>query len=637
LSEVTERRNPAQLSVEPLPGGRRSDDAPASQGKGWWPVLVLVLLSAVAATTALVSQQLTVSRAANAVPNEGFYWSVAQYQIAHHRLKQELRAVAAGEPVNASEVSRRAAVLASRVSILTEPSEVKSLLEGVPGYADATRRVAELQRRVGPILEKGALTQADAIKVLGEFQAVGDDELLGKLASDVSMAELNAKEAMTQSLSRHIGWIWGGFAFCWAALALWLLYAIRSRRRYRAAAHDRQLAIQAMEQAIVAKRKFLSMVNHEVRSPLQNIVASAELLAMKDSRPESVTAIRRIRHAVTALQGQLRDLLTIARADADTAGQLPTQVETFEFGELVQDVCAGLEDAATAKNLSLEVELPPSPVTVSTDPIRIAQVLRNLVENAVRYTSSGRVQVRVEPFVSRQRATGSAASSPDIRSAEAPTASPVEGMVRFVVLDTGPGLPPPASERLKSAAAPFASSSDGTGIGIFVIRDVLQQLGGNIDVLIRNASHPEGQGTSFTVSIPARQVQDAAPRVDRDEPPEALNVLVVDDLPDVRDSLGEVTRRLGHVCRAVGSAGEARPLLASMHFDVVLVDMEMPVTDGLALATEIRQGDGLNTASMLILISAAENQAAGQVWPFDGFLQKPINGQALARLIGSRT
>jgi len=69
----------------------------------------------------------------------------------------------------------------------------------------------------------------------------------------------------------------------------------------------------------------------------------------------------------------------------------------------------------------------------------------------------------------------------------------------------------------------------------------------------------------------------------------------------------------------------------------VLVDMEMPVTDGLALATEIRQGDGLNTASMLILISAAENQAAGQIWPFDGFLQKPIDGQALARLIGART
>ena len=637
MRDATERRDPAQLCVEPVPGVRRSGDTPSTKGKGWWSILVLVLLSAVAATTALVSQQLTVSRAANAVPNEGFYWSVAQYQIAHHRLKQELRAVAAGEPVNASELSRRAAVLASRVSILTEPSEVKILLDGVPGYADATRKVAELQQRVGPILEKGALTQADAIKVLGDFKAAGDDALLSTLASDASMAELNAKEAMTQSLSGHIGWIWGGFAFSWTALALWLLYAIRSRRRYRAAAHDRQRALAAMEQAMVAKRKFLSMVNHEVRSPLQSIVASAELLAMKDRRPESVAAIRRIRHAVTALQGQLRDLLTIARADADTAGQLSTQVESFEFGELVQDVCVGIKDAANAKDISLEVLLPPSPVTISADPIRIAQVLRNLVENAVRYTSAGRVQVRVEPFASRQRATGSAVSSSDIRSAEAPTASPVEGMVRFVVHDTGPGLPPRASERLKSAAVPFASSSDGTGIGLFVIRDVLQQLGGSIDVQTREASHPEGQGTTLTVSIPALLVQDAGPRVDCDEPAEALNVLVVDDLSDVRYSLGEVTRRLGHVCREVGSAAEARPLLASMHFDAVLVDMEMPVTDGLTLATEIRQRDGLNTASMLILISAAENQAAGQTWPFDGFLQKPIDGQALARLIGSRT
>jgi signal transduction histidine kinase/CheY-like chemotaxis protein len=632
LNEVTERRNPAQIPVTPLAGGRRSGDAPSSKGFGWWPALVLVLLTAVAATTALISQQLTVSRAANAVPNEGFYWSVAQYQIAHHRLKQELRAVAAGEPVNAPELSRRAAVLASRVSILTEPSEVKSLLNAVPGYVDATRRVAELQSRVGPILEKGALTQSEATQVLALFQAAGDDELLSQLASDVRMAEINAKEAMAQSVSRRIGWIWGGFAFCWGALALWLLYAIRSRRRYRAAAHDRQRAVEAMEQALVAKRRFLSMVNHEVRSPLQSIVASAEFLAMKDSRPDSVGAIRRIRHAVTVLQGQLRDLLTIARGDA---AQLPTQAETFELGELVQDVCAGLEEAAIAKGLAFQVEFPPSPVTVSADPIRIAQVLRNLVENSVRYTSAGRIRVRVEPFVSQTSADGDAASTPKISRAGASDPASSEGVVRFVVQDTGPGLPPAALERLRSATVPFASSDDGTGIGLFVIRDVLQQLGGRLEVQTRAAADPEGQGTTSTVSIPAKQVKRILAEDDLFEGSEALSVLVVDDLSDVRDSLVDVTRRLGHACRAVGSAAEARPLLASTHFDVALIDLEMPDTDGLALATQIRQGAGPNTSAMLILISAAENQATGQSWPFDGFLQKPIDGQTLARLIGS--
>jgi len=625
LNEVTERRNPAQIPVTPLAGGRRSGDAPSSKGFGWWPALVLVLLTAVAATTALVSQQLTVSRAANAVPNEGFYWSVAQYQIAHHRLKQELRAVAAGEPVNAPELSRSAAVLASRVSILTEPSEVKSLLSAVPGYVDATRRVAELQSRVGPILEKGALTQSEATQVLALFQAAGDDDLLSQLASDVRMAEINAKEAMAQSVSRRIGWIWGGFAFCWGALALWLLYAIRSRRRYRAAAHDRQRAVEEMEQALVAKRRILSMVNHEVRSPLQSIVASAEFLAMKDSRPDSVGAIRRIRHAVTVLQGQLRDLLTIARGDA---AQLPTQAETFELGELVQDVCAGLEEAAIAKGLAFQVEFPPSPVTVSADPIRVAQVLRNLVENSVRYTIVGRIRVRVEPFVTSQAsAAGDAASTAEASRAGASDPTSSEGVVRFVVHDTGPGLPLAALERLRSATVPFASSDDGTGIGLFVIRDVLQQLGGRLEVQTRDAADPEGQGTTSTVSIPAMQVKRISPETDLFEGSEALSVLVVDDLSNVRDSLVDVTRRLGHACRAVGSAVEARPLLASTHFDVALIDLEMPETDGLALATEIRERGGPNTSAMLILISAAENQATGQEWPFDGFLQKPIDGQ----------
>ena len=632
MNEVPERCNPAQTPVKPMAGARRSGDGPSSNGYGWWPAMVLVLLTAVAATTALVSQQLTVTRAANAVPNEGFYWSVAQYEIAHHRLKQELRAVAAGEPANAPELSRRAAELASRVRILTEPSEVKSLLNAVPGYGEATRRVVELQGRVGPILEKGALTQADATQVLALFQAAGDDELLSQLASDVRMAETNAKEAMAHSVSRRIGWIWGGFAFCWGVLALWLLYAIRSRRRYRAAAHDRQRAVEAMEKALVAKRRFLSTVNHEVRSPLQNIVASAELLAMKDNRPDSVSAIRRIRYAVTVLQGQLRDLLTIARGDA---AQLPTQVETFELGELVQDVCAGLEEAALAKGLEFQVEFPPSPVTISADPIRMAQVLRNLVENSVRYTSAGRVRVRVEPFVSQAVAAVDAASTPETSPAGASDPTSSEGVVRFVVHDTGPGLPAAALERLRSATVPFASSDDGTGIGLFVIRDVLQQLGGRLEVQTRDAADPEGQGTTATVSIPALQVKGISSEADLFEGGEALSVLVVDDLSDVRDSLVDVTRRLGHACRSVGSAAEARPLLASLHFDVALIDLEMPDTDGLALATEIRESGGPNTSAMLILISAAENQATGQGWPFDGFLQKPIGGQALARLIGA--
>ena len=599
-----ERRNLVRPPAEPEHGGRRFSDSSASAARGWLPVLVLVLLTVVVATMALVSQQLTVVRATSSGPDEGFYWTVAQYQIANHRLKQELRAIAAGEAVNAEELNRRAVVFASKASILTEPSEVRSLLNGVPGFAEATSRVAELQHRIGATLEKEVFTQVDAVQVLAAFKAMGDDELLSRLANDVRLAEISAKDEMMRSLTRRMGWIWGGFALCWIALALWLLYAVRSRRRYRA-----------------AERKFLSMVSHEVRSPLQNIVASAELLAMKDSRPESVAAIRRIRHAVSVLQGQLRDLLTIARGDA---GQRAMQVETFEFGELVRDVCAELEETAHAKGLAFAVEIPEAPLTVNADPIRIAQVLRNLVENAVRYTKAGRIEVRLEPF------EGGASSANDASHADT---SPMPGWVRFCVEDSGPGLPPQARERLEGIAVPFESSGDSSGIGLFVIRDVLQQLGGRIEVQSPDPRSDAGQGTRFAVSIPGTLAM-KTPVDSHDAAP--LNILIVDDRLDVLESLSDVTRRLGHSCDGAGSAGEAHRLLKSKTYDTVLIDLEMPGKDGLTLAHEIRAGGALNSTSMLILISAAENRAVGLTGPFDGFLQKPIDSQALSRLIGSR-
>ena len=598
-------------AVEAPEVGRRLADAQAATEPIWRPalalVLLLVLLTTLAATIALASQHWTLDRANHAVPDEGFYWTVAQYQIAHHRLKQELRAIAAGEPAHADELGRRAAVLASKASILSEPSEVRNLLSGVPGYADTTRSVAELQQRIGPTLDKEPFTQADAARVLAEFKAVADDDLLSQLANDVRLAEIAAKDDMLRSLTRRIQWAWGGFALCWAALALWLLSAVRLRRRYRAAATDRQRAVDAMEHAILAKRKFLSMVSHEVRSPLQNIVASTELLSLRERSPESGAAIRRIRRAVAALQAQLRDLLTLARGDA---GEFVTQVETFDFAELVRDVCTDLEETALAKGLTFWVDTPPGALTVNADPIRSAQLLNNLVDNAVQYTLEGGVEVRLDAF----RQSDPSASARD------------HGRVRLTVKDSGPGLSPLALQRLNEAT-PIESSRDGKGIGLFVIRDVLKQLGGHIDV-----QSGEGQGTAFTVSLPAT-LADVASN-ESSAAAGALNLLIVDDRPDVLKALGEVTRHLGHSCDSAGSAAEALGLLTRNRYDVLLIDLEMPGQDGRELATEIRRDGGPNSDSMLILISAAENREIGLAWPFDGFLQKPIDCSDLRRLVG---
>ena len=351
----------------------------------------------------------------------------------------------------------------------------------------------------------------------------------------------------------------------WSTLVLWI-YVVRSCRRYAAAARDRQLAVEAMKQAISSKRKFLSMVGHELRSPLQSIVTSLETLGLDPSlpgRPQSAAAVRRIRHAVAAMQGQFRHLLTFDESDA---GQPGSRVDTFKFGLLVHDVCADFRDSATAKGLALRVSVQ-APFTISADPIRIAQVLRNLVENAVRYTHAWCVEVSVERFMSGASAVNGVPLGGGSTGVAAPDSSVTAGSLRFAVRDTGPGLPAIAANRLKNAAVPFASSSEGTGIGLFVIRAVLEQLGWSIDDQTSEATDPEGRGTIFTVTIPAIQVHAPAALDSEREPADLMKILIVDDLPDVRSALSEVTRRLGHSCIAVGPAAEARPLLASEHFD----------------------------------------------------------------------
>lgn len=372
---------------------------------------------------------------------------------------------------------------------------------------------------------------------------------------------------------------------------------------------------------------------HDLKSA---IVATEQ--STQDSRQATVPAIHRLQHDAAVIQGTLLKPFTLVRADPSTAARLHTQVETFELDQLVQDVCDGIKDAAIAKGLSIEIAFSRLPLTVRADPIRIAQVLRLLVENAVRCDNSSHVLVQVDDFIHRCGTTQGEARTFKTRRAEFPFVSLFEGLIRFSVNDTGPSLPCSVFDNLSSGSSTFTSDGVIRGGGLAVIRDLLQHLGGTIVAKDRVAVNREESGTTFTVSLPAFEVQDAQvhPQGEGVESRQELHVLVVDELSDIRNSLVDEVRRLGHRCRAVSSAVEARSILASIHFDVILIDLDSTITGGLVFATEIRQDHGRNAASMLILTGDAENETVSHEWPFDGFLQTPISKQALTRLIGSR-
>ena len=186
-------------------------------------------------------------------------------------------------------------------------------------------------------------------------------------------------------------------------------------------------------------------------------------------------------------------MLTLARNDAsvsnqagqaDKADAFCDAGQIFDANEWVQDVCAEFEEAAQAKSLTVDINVPEAPQIVSADSIRLSQVLRNLLHNAVRHTASGQVQVSLQAL--------DAALNPG---------AALQISLCFTVSDTGPGLPADALARLvsgNSAHDPFpCGACDDARIGLLVVRDVLRRLGGTVEVTSRAS-----QGTSIQVCVP---------------------------------------------------------------------------------------------------------------------------------------
>jgi signal transduction histidine kinase len=304
-------------------------------------------------------------------------------------------------------------------------------------------------------------------------------------------------ESFAVSSEALLPWVWAGFGLCWLTLAMWLWNAVNSARRLALALRERQLATQSMEHAVSTKHALLRMVDYELRSPLQIIVTSAESLAhdlaLAQSRPQTPIAVRRIQHAAAALQFRLCDLLTLARSDAgapNQAGQADKAHpscdarQIFDACEWVQDVCDEFEEAAQAKGLTVDIRIPKAPQIVSADSIRLSQVLRNLLHNAIRHTASGEVVVSLHAL----------GTAPNVGAG-------LQAQLLCTVSDTGPGLPADELARLVSSNSthdPFqCGACDHARIGLLVIRDVLQQLGGTVEVTTRAS-----QGTSIHVCVP---------------------------------------------------------------------------------------------------------------------------------------
>ena len=396
-------------------------------------------------------------------------------------------------------------------------------------------------------------------------------------------------------------------AFVLMLLLVPALFAPLIRRVHNVRAIEAERArLSVMNEVVAARSAFLAKVSHELRSPLQGIVSALDVLELRHGRADDDEIIGRIRRSSLLLNTHLRDLLTLARGEA---GRLEMRPEPFEACALIESVAAAAGPLASAKRLSLVVDLPPHTVFVVADGARIDQILTNLVINSIRYTDVGQVRLSMQPF------------------------DPATRSLRFAVADTGPGIP---ADVLPTLLAPDRAQTgaerrgEGSGIGLAIVRTLVDHLGGRIEV-----TSTLGRGTLFTIEIPAEPLLDT-----HDEQTTSSGatgrVLVVDDRDDVLDALASVVDELGFECDRAPSAAVGANLLASRPYDLALLDLEMPLKGGVALAADTRNGNGPNRATRFVAMSAATVPAdVGR--HFDAFLTKPIDQAALRQVLLSAT
>ncbi len=382
--------------------------------------------------------------------------------------------------------------------------------------------------------------------------------------------------------------------------------AFKRRNVERQMARALQAAIEKETEAAVAnaaKSTFLATISHEIRTPLNGVLGMAQAMSadhLSEAQRGRLGVIQRSGEALTEI---LNDVLDLAKIEA---GQLEIQSVEFELKDVLQAAIAAFAPVAASKGLDLRLEMGDgAPGAYRGDPLRLRQVLYNLTSNAVKFTARGEVRVSV---------------------------TRTDRVIKVAVSDTGPGIPELQQARLFGKFEQLDASTTrrhgGTGLGLAICRELCELMGGSIAM----KSAP-GQGSTFLVSLPLERLGD---RLESAEPSEAaptapiaLRILAAEDNDVNRTVLIALLAQIGVAPTIVEDGAQAVEAWESAPWDLILMDVQMPVMDGVSAVREIRareRASGRRRTPVIALTAnamvhqVAELKAAGM----DDHVSKPI-------------
>jgi two-component system sensor histidine kinase/response regulator len=361
------------------------------------------------------------------------------------------------------------------------------------------------------------------------------------------------------------------------------------------------------EEAARLKAEFLANMSHEIRTPLNAISGMTQLALQTELTPRQKDYLTRIRSASTSLLGVINDILDFSKIEA---GKLDLEQVEFSLDAVLDSLLAVIDLRAQDKGLEILFDVPPDvPRDLVGDPLRLGQVLVNLMGNAVKFTEAGEVTLRVDVL---ERA------GERIRLA-------------FTVRDTGIGM---TTEQAATLFRPFSQADGsttrrygGTGLGLSIARRLVELMDGEIGV----ESRP-GHGSTFRFTAALRVGTRRAHHTALPDRLRALRVLVVDDNPSARAILAEPLGRLGMSVSQAASGEEALGALDTGAFDLVFMDWKMPGLDGIETTHRIRTSSVLVQIPEVVLVTAfgkEEVRQAAEAAGVRGFLVKPVSASTL--------
>lgn len=388
---------------------------------------------------------------------------------------------------------------------------------------------------------------------------------------------------------------------------------LRTQELLENEARQLEQARRQAEQANQAKSQFLANISHELRTPMSGVIGMTSLALDTPLNAEQRDYVSTAKSSAEALMSLLNDLLDLSKIEA---GRLNLENTAFPLRQTVQDAVKVFQKQARDKGIELAVDVDAFlPEYLMGDPLRLRQVLMNLIGNAVKFTHQGAVAV----WVARE------------------TNTLHEMAVHFAVVDSGIGIPADQMESIFEAFRQADESTTrkygGTGLGLSISRRLVEVMGGRLQV-----ESEEGKGSTFWFTLPLGQVEEPPARVQAAEVGKTapMRVLLAEDnLVNQRITV-RFLEKWGHTVVVVGTGRAAVEEAEKGGYELVLMDLQMPEMGGMEAAAEIRRREGAGTRVPIFALTASVGQevmAHCEEVGMDGCLGKPFLPAELAGVV----